>query len=497
MRLFTILAASAFLLVLAEPADAQEQITRADRKAMRQTRDTMRSIAQDLRTLHSMNEEYPAELKEVVDANLRESLPKDGWERDFAYELSDEYGYELTSWGADGAPGGDGGNHDIVWTATGELRELSEEERAEQERIREELHFQGSRVVAKARMVVIGRQLVDHRRGKGEWPESLEELKPDANTGPEKRLAKCFTDPWGNDFELKLLPHENFAVICRGRDGEEGGKGRDADFVVTERDVREAAEQDDSGGGFSWRVYERDWQIRELASSVKEYKEKNGSLPETLEDLVKGGQGEAVRGSIPTDEWGNSFVYVRTDDETFHVVGLGKDQIAGGIDDNKDAMSPSAGGEIQRNSWGVMNDFEEQAFDANEALVEVADETMRNLVEQANAYHAEHGEFPETLEDIEDLLPDQEVPLDPWENSYAYELATNEDGDVDGFTVTCLGSDGAEGGEGTAEDVSYNQDLVRTPAVEDPDEEDDGEEIDVAEEEPVAVPDGAGDAEGE
>ncbi len=103
MRLFTIFAALACLLVTADPGSAQEQINRADRKAMRETRDTMRSLAQDLRTLYNINDEYPEELKAVVDSKLRESVPQDAWGREFAYQLSDEHGYELTSWGADGA----------------------------------------------------------------------------------------------------------------------------------------------------------------------------------------------------------------------------------------------------------------------------------------------------------------------------------------------------------------------------------------------------------
>ncbi len=44
----------------------------------------------------------------------RKSLPKDGWNRDFVYEIDDEYGwYVIRSLGADGEPGGQGDAADI------------------------------------------------------------------------------------------------------------------------------------------------------------------------------------------------------------------------------------------------------------------------------------------------------------------------------------------------------------------------------------------------
>ena len=131
MRILTIIAIPVMLMLTLGLVSSQEKISRADRTHMRETRETMRSVALSLRTLQQMSEDgaYPTELKALVENKLAESVPKDGWGRDFAYQRSADGDFELTSWGADGKAGGDGAARDIVWTAQGELRKMSSEEK--------------------------------------------------------------------------------------------------------------------------------------------------------------------------------------------------------------------------------------------------------------------------------------------------------------------------------------------------------------------------------
>ena len=51
------------------------------------------------------------------------------------------------------------------------------------------------------------------------------------------------------------------------------------------------------------------------------------------------------------------------------------------------------------------------------------------------------------------------IPLDPWGNEYVYSNENNE------FEVYSLGSDGEEGGEGVAEDIYSERNLIRNLSV--------------------------------
>jgi len=459
------------VLLCAGALAAQERISRGDRAKMRETRETMKQLQLDLATLNQMRGTYPENLKALVDDKLREALPKDAWGREFAYQLSTEHGYKLTSWGADGKAGGDGGNRDIVWTSQGELRELSTEEKAEQAARLEEQRFQASRLVARKRMVQVGAELVNHRRDKGAWPKSLDDCKRSGNAGEDAAVNRCFTDPWGKPFSLKLLPNDNFAIICWGLNGTEGGTGRDADFVITERDVRaEHYRTRDEYWGWRGDYYGGDWRVQNLAEDVQRYKEKNGKLPEELSDLTRGGQAPdggvapPIRNALPKDSWGNDYIYVKLGDEEFFVVGLGKDGIEGGIKDNADVIYPKPGTDpaaiAEEDEWGeaVMEEVKEEPADENDALAVVAREYMLDIIDKLNAHKADKGALPASLDEIKDAFVGKVVPADPWENAFIYTLVKDAEGNVTGFTLTCLGSDGAEGGEGHAADIILNQD---------------------------------------
>jgi hypothetical protein len=111
-----------------------------------------------------------------------------------------------------------------------------------------------------------------------------------------------------------------------------------------------------------------------------------------------------------------------------------------------------------------------------DALIEVANEQMANVVEKLNALKDETGKFPDKLDAIAEKMPGGEIPKDPWDHDFVYALA--DDGT---FTLTCLGSDGAEGGEGAAADIVYTADGKQEPEPTMPEPATD-------EDEPVATP---------
>jgi type II secretory pathway pseudopilin PulG len=342
--------AALLLIVCFVPAVGQDRISRADRTKMRETREAMRALQLDLSTYQQIHEAFPDELKALVTSNLRDEVPKDGWGREFSYATAAERGYRLISLGADGKVGGDGGNADITFDSTGEVRTLTKDELAARATRREAQRLQGLRLVARQRMVALGAALVSQRRTDGKWPETLEVLRKPGNTPPDLAFNRCMLDPWGREFALRLLPHENFAVVCWGADGEEGGTGLDGDFVITERDVRAGVTSNRREAFWGWGMeLEHDWQARALANDVFEYKKRFGKLPNELEDLMRAGtdaDGKAiapVRSHIPRDKWENEYVFVRLSEDEFYVAGLGKDGLEGGAKDNRDTLHPKPG----------------------------------------------------------------------------------------------------------------------------------------------------------
>lgn len=325
--------------MVAQDAPEKPRISTADRQKRKATTETMRSLGEDLRTYHSMYQEYPEALDALKSAGLREELPKDGWERDFVYERSEEHGFRLISRGSDGQEAGEGGAEDIVWTRNGLYRELTDEERDALASKREEQKHTAFHALALARMVVLGEMLLEHRKTTGDWPEKLETLKPTGTSSGDTAKSLCFNDPWGYEFSWRRLPHDNFALVCFGEDGKEGGTARAADFSITEREVRFAPKPDESR---PWRTGgTNDWYAQDLARSVGRYKKEHETLPDALDELTAGAQ--PLRASIPQDRWDRDYLYVVLGDDEFYVIGLGEDGRPGGFGDAADIIVPKPG----------------------------------------------------------------------------------------------------------------------------------------------------------
>jgi hypothetical protein len=465
----TLLALTLALLAVCGPAVATAQdapkLKAVDRQRQRKTRDTMKTLAADLASLLSVSGSYTENLDEIVRNNLREAIPPDAWGNKFSYRRTKSHdektpdgpGFELVSFGADGRAGGQGADTDLTWTERGELRTLSADEKAELERKRAEQLELCRRALAYAEMKVLGALALAHLREKGVWPADIAALKPKGATDAERALLACFTDPWAREYEFKPLPHENFAVICRGSDSKEGGKGPAADFVITERDLRQMPDPED-GWDYEWQNYA----TADLADSVRSFKKLNGRLPRELDELTRGQN--PVRTSLSNDRHGNPHLYIAVSEDEFYVISLGSDRQPGGIGDAADAIAPKPGADPAKAALkpGVdENEAREEAHKQHLLLVEVADAQMQEIARKLAALHEKNGAWPESLDAVAGEFPGGKVPLDPWGNAYSFSLTRDEAGKATGFTVTCLSSDGAAGGSDLAADFGLNQELER------------------------------------
>ncbi|MBX3459687.1 MAG: type II secretion system protein GspG [Planctomycetes bacterium] len=459
MRARTLVTA-VLLLCLAVTALAQDDdIARADRTRMRETRETMRSLMQDLRAWAETHENaYPEKLQALVEAGLRKEVPKDAWGNAFQYKQDSDAGYRLVSLGSDGKAGGEGAAADITFTRNGELVELKPEQKAELERRRDEQRHEARLTLARARMVVCAEQALNFRRENQKWPGTLADAMRKGDTPEDKRVNACFNDPWGNPFELRVLPADNVAIICRGEEGAEDGTGRNADFVVSERDVRRKTRQTDRWG--DWRP-NTDWQAQSLAEEIEAWRKLAGRLPNELADLTRpvpmpdGKQQNALRNVLPTDNWGREYIYLRMGDDDFAVIGLGKDALAGGIREDADVIFPEPGSYPQerrgRGGAVIVRPKERTDQKEHEAKAEVAAEQMRDLAEKLSAFKQDKGSYPEKLADVADRMPSGEIPKDPWDSDFSYERTEA------GFKLTCTGSDRAAGGQGHAADIVWTE----------------------------------------
>ena len=82
--------------------------------------------------------------------------------------------------------------------------------------------------------------------------------------------------------------------------------------------------------------------------------------------------------------------------------------------------------------------------------------SMAELGKAIETFEIEEGRLPETLQELRDPPSGAEFAYwkkdfkDPWQHEYEYELD-----DVGGYRLVSYGSDGLEGGSGSAEDIFY------------------------------------------
>ena len=90
---------------------------------------------------------------------------------------------------------------------------------------------------------------------------------------------------------------------------------------------------------------------------------------------------------------------------------------------------------------------------------------LTKLSELVDSYWMATGRYPTTEEGL-DVLTKQSgayhasirtLSKDPWNHPYQYFLIEDEDQDSDPYQIVCLGSDGMEGGTGTAADIDHVQ----------------------------------------
>lgn len=103
---------------------------------------------------------------------------------------------------------------------------------------------------------------------------------------------------------------------------------------------------------------------------------------------------------------------------------------------------------------------------SDEAKVSVAKTQIRNIVSALDLYKLDNGNYPSTAQGLEALVtkpsgyPEaknwksggymQKLPQDPWGNEFLYVSP----GSAGAYDLLSLGSDGREGGDGDAADLS-------------------------------------------
>lgn len=102
----------------------------------------------------------------------------------------------------------------------------------------------------------------------------------------------------------------------------------------------------------------------------------------------------------------------------------------------------------------------------DQAKIKMARAQMSSFDTALQMYYLNNSHYPSTDQGLEALVerpsgfPEPQswgpqpymkrIPLDPWGNEYVYTNENNE------FVIYSLGSDGEEGGDGVAEDISSN-----------------------------------------
>lgn len=340
-----------------------QRIARTDLRKMAETREAMREIRLALEKHLIMNEQYP----EKLDALEGEKATKDAWGNDLLFERKDD-DFLITSLGSDGKAGGEGAAKDILWTARGERKIFTDAEKEKRAEARKAKLVEAARTVARLEMTELGLLALKYRKENDKWPEKAADLVPD-DDNELKRYKSCLKDSWGTEYVFKKLPHENFAVICYGADGKEGGKHADLDFAINEAEVRKKTNDDDGYSRYRWSY---DYDCERISNNIHKFKAATGKLPKTLEDLVNvsveqveevdrdaeqeaADKGEEyvpdeprkfsapLMSELPKDDHGNEYIMIVSSEDEFHVVGLGKDQKSGGSEDDEDVVYPTPG----------------------------------------------------------------------------------------------------------------------------------------------------------
>ena len=98
-----------------------------------------------------------------------------------------------------------------------------------------------------------------------------------------------------------------------------------------------------------------------------------------------------------------------------------------------------------------------------QAKVETSKEKMRNIVQAISMFHMRHNRIPNQLSELcgpegdeTRELESEEPPKDAWGGEFIYTAK-----DKKNYDLVCLGSDGVEGGDGDAKDIT-KADLNKT-----------------------------------
>jgi len=196
---------------VAPPAETAAQ------KAMRQTtRVRMRDLMFRMGDRINAGDDLPRLLQQLIDPTrpngLRE-IPLDGWGRSFVYERQPDGGTLFGSYGADGRPGGEGFDGDVIGPVPVDIGVRTQ--RAASERTQIQIDY-----------LISGINLFQIKEDA--LPESLGELFDERQYMTGRKIPR---DAWGNAFLYRKLSAQEYEITSFGADRREGGEGMSADLI--------------------------------------------------------------------------------------------------------------------------------------------------------------------------------------------------------------------------------------------------------------------------
>ncbi len=194
------------------------------------TNTRLRSLMLRIFDYVELNGKPPRNLQELPPRPGYDNSVKDGWGNRISYIRTNTGDITITSFGKDGKDGGDGDAADISFTF----------DPYDKESYYEIIGMDSPSSCIKLQLDVLHEQIVEYFEINQELPLSLEDLHLN-----EIVFSDSTKDIWGNEILYEIRRH---TVVLRslGKDGVRGGRGENADIIVSFKVGRPEADVRDS-----------------------------------------------------------------------------------------------------------------------------------------------------------------------------------------------------------------------------------------------------------
>ncbi len=162
----------------------------------------------------------PTDLEDLVTPDEQgyvylKSVPLDPWGHEYVFEIEPRSGFDLISFGPDGAPGGESDAADLTLTSSDPLTQF--------------VAFRGRRdstTQAKADIAALAGAVEDYAMDhNGRLPENLQLLVTPDEEGYRYLSGETVpVDPWGNEYVYEPSSGQKFDLLSYGKDRSPGGE---------------------------------------------------------------------------------------------------------------------------------------------------------------------------------------------------------------------------------------------------------------------------------